>query len=308
MVACWTVAGFVALWALVRLLGLESGYPLVPLISYTPVTCIPALVATGLSALLRQWPAAAVSGVAAVVLVLAVAPRALGGADEDAEGRHLRVMSANIFRGEGKVERLVRLARERDVDILAVQELTSKAAADLSELGIGRLLPHSQLSVQEGVRGSGIYSRYPLMSTGAGELKFKQTRAVVSVAPGLLVEVVSVHPEPPRGPRSIEEWSAGLGALPGANEDRAQLLLGDFNATLDHDALRELIDTGYADAADRTGEGLSMTWPADRSWPPEVAIDHVLLEDGWAVRDFEVLDLPGSDHRPVYAELVIPSR
>jgi endonuclease/exonuclease/phosphatase (EEP) superfamily protein YafD len=292
----------------VRGLGLDGGYPLVPLMAYTPYVCLLGVLVTAACGALRQWGPTALAAVAALALVLAVAPRAIGGPDREAEGRELRVMTANLRFGSGDEETLVRLARERDVDLLAVQELTFEAVAELKRSGLAGELPHAALSSREGVVGSGIYSRYPVRRRlGPGEVDFKQTRAVFSVDPALSLDVVSAHPLPPTGSAGIRTWKAGFAELPGADEPGpAHLLLGDFNATLDHDRLRQLLDTGYADAAERVGEGLKTTWPADRRWPPEITIDHLLLPEDWAVRDYEVLDLPGSDHRPVYAELVIP--
>jgi hypothetical protein len=56
------------------------------------------------------------------------------------------------------------------------------------------------------------------------------------------------------------------------------------------------------------GDGLTPTWPAirasDRYLP--VTIDHVLYDrDRVGVRDFDTLDLPHTDHRTIYAELVL---
>lgn len=86
-------------------------------------------------------------------------------------------------------------------------------------------------------------------------------------------------------------------------------LLGDFNATLDHAELRRLLDTGYRDAAEVAGEGLSLTWPAGRPrLPPLVAIDHLLVDERLAVRRVRVIDVPGTDHRAVFASLSVPRR
>ncbi|MDQ3989728.1 MAG: endonuclease/exonuclease/phosphatase family protein, partial [Actinomycetota bacterium] len=79
-----------------------------------------------------------------------------------------------------------------------------------------------------------------------------------------------------------------------------------FNATLDHPALRGVLDTGYRDAADQVGKGLRATWPTDTPIAPVAAIDHVLVDAGCAVRSFDVLPLPGSDHRALVAEIVLP--
>jgi endonuclease/exonuclease/phosphatase family metal-dependent hydrolase len=87
-----------------------------------------------------------------------------------------------------------------------------------------------------------------------------------------------------------------------------RVLLGDFNATLDHGGLRELIATGYRDAAEVTGQGLVGTWgPYDGDRIPPVVIDHVLADRRIGVRRFAVHGIPGGDHRAIVAELTLPS-
>jgi endonuclease/exonuclease/phosphatase family metal-dependent hydrolase len=93
--------------------------------------------------------------------------------------------------------------------------------------------------------------------------------------------------------------SAGTGGTLG-------VLLGDFNATLDHRELRRVLDRGYVDAADATGEGFRTTWPAGRRFPPEIAIDHVLADRRIAARSLSVHLVPRSDHRAVIAVLELP--
>lgn len=93
-----------------------------------------------------------------------------------------------------------------------------------------------------------------------------------------------------------------------------RLLVGDFNATLDHGALRRLLRRGYLDAADEVGAGLTPTWPSGRATalaafdPPPATIDHVLVERGVAVAAVRVHDVPGSDHRAVLADLRLTPR
>ncbi|HST69513.1 MAG TPA: endonuclease/exonuclease/phosphatase family protein [Solirubrobacterales bacterium] len=97
-------------------------------------------------------------------------------------------------------------------------------------------------------------------------------------------------------------------SLPSTGRGAPWLLIGDFNATLDHSQLRDLLDRGYRDAAEVAGKGLEPTWPAEEwaSRLPAVTIDHVLADRRLGVVDYEVEELPGSDHRPVWAELALP--
>ena len=73
------------------------------------------------------------------------------------------------------------------------------------------------------------------------------------------------------------------------------------------------LDAGYpavplVTAAERMGDGLRPTWPAIRGshrYLP-VTIDHVIYDrDRAGVRDYAMLDLPGTDHRTIYTELVL---
>ena len=83
-----------------------------------------------------------------------------------------------------------------------------------------------------------------------------------------------------------------------------RILAGDFNATLDHTSLRRLIGEGYVDAANETGSGLIPTFR--QWWVPPITLDHVLADTRCGVRRMKVYDLPGSDHRAVFAELRLP--
>jgi endonuclease/exonuclease/phosphatase (EEP) superfamily protein YafD len=111
---------------------------------------------------------------------------------------------------------------------------------------------------------------------------------------------------PPFRPQ-VAAWRGDMRALPRATpQGPVRILAGDFNATLDHAELRRLLDSGYEDAAAEVGAGLRATWPHGRRLPPPVAIDHVLADARCGVREFSVHPIPGTDHRAVVAELVLP--
>src|SRR5256884_4338761 len=58
-VASWLVVGGFAVWALVRVFGLEGGYPFAQLVSFTPYVAGAAVLVPPGALLLRRWPAAA---------------------------------------------------------------------------------------------------------------------------------------------------------------------------------------------------------------------------------------------------------
>ena len=90
-----------------------------------------------------------------------------------------------------------------------------------------------------------------------------------------------------------------------------RLLLGDFNATLDHDRLRDLTERGYREAADVVGAGLTPTWSSARvpllPIGVPITIDHLLVDERIGVGDIGVHDLPGSDHDAVIGRLFVPA-
>jgi endonuclease/exonuclease/phosphatase (EEP) superfamily protein YafD len=305
----WLLVAACAAWAAVRLLGLERGFPLVPLIAFTPLMAVAAVLVAAVVALLRQRAAAVVAAGLAAVLVVTVAPRALGGPTEpDGEaGPRLRVLSVNMHFGTGSPEALVELVRRMRPDALSVQELTPELARALDEAGLGELMPERVADPQPRGPGIGLYSRFQLVPGSApGSRRNPVAVASARVPGGRAVELVAVHATAPLRDR-LGDWRGDLRSLPGATPGGpVRILAGDFNATLDHAELRRLLETGYEDAAAEVGAGLRATWPHGRRFPPPVAIDHVLADERCGVRAFSVHPIPGTDHRAVFAELVLP--
>jgi endonuclease/exonuclease/phosphatase family metal-dependent hydrolase len=121
------------------------------------------------------------------------------------------------------------------------------------------------------------------------------------------VELVCVHPVTPTlGRGGAVPWRAELAVLPPPG-GMPRVLAGDFNATLDHAALRDVLRLGYADAGLQTGNALTPTWgPPGKN--PLFTLDHVLVDRSCAVLEYAVHALPGSDHQSVYAEIQLPER
>ena len=308
---CWALVLPGLGWAVVRGFGLERG-PLVQLLAFTPYVAAWSLIPLALAAALRRWLAAALAAVAALILISVVAPRALAdGGNGSADGPTARVLTANLLAGAADPAALVALVREQRVDLLALQEFTPEAEAALDRLGLAELLPYRQTNPEVGTTGSAVYSRFPLSAGGVrrNEGGFSQAYATVHVAGAPPVVVESAHPAAPYALSMLPAWWADLRAQPPATPGGPlRILAGDFNATLDHAPLRELLSTGYVDAADVTGAGLTGTWcPYDGDLIPPVTIDHVLVDRRIGVRAVSVHPLPGSDHRPVLAELTLPS-
>ncbi|SCG57450.1 endonuclease/exonuclease/phosphatase family protein [Micromonospora halophytica] len=311
MLLCWLAVVPGLAWAVVRLAGLERG-PLVQALAFTPYVAVGSLVPLGLALALRRRGPAVVAALVTLTLVGTVAPRALASGQPDVDGPVLRLLTANLLKGGADARTLVDLVRRHRVDVLAVQEFTPQAQAELDRQGLSELLPHRQLNPEVGTTGSGLYARHPLSDGGfrrnAG-MAFTQAYARVAVPGAAPLRVESAHPAAPYGVEVVDEWFTDLRAQPRATPDGPlSVLAGDFNATLDHAPLRALLDSGYVDAADAAGAGLAGTWgPYDGGPVPPVTIDHVLVDRRIAVRTVDVHPVPGSDHRAVLAELRLPA-
>jgi endonuclease/exonuclease/phosphatase (EEP) superfamily protein YafD len=307
-VGLWLVVVGCAAWALVRLLGLDRvGGPLIPMIAFTPYVAVGTLAVFGLAVAARAWWAVGVAAVSAVVLLLCVLPRSIADGGGAVDGPRLRVLSSNMMIGGAEAGAIVELVRSHGVQLLAVQEFTPEAERALDAAGLSHLLPHRVSYPQPGSGGSGIFSRFPLRDTGLRTLPSGSTQAAATVlVPGATaVSVESAHPCAPLPPDCSR---IDLTAEPLATPDGVvRVLVGDFNATLDHVRLRRLIATGYRDAASVRGRGFTASWPYDeKRWIPGVTIDHVLADRRVGVAGYAVHRVPRSDHRAVFAELVLP--
>lgn len=302
-----------AAFLLARLTGMDTHTPLAQLIAYTPYAAASALATTLITAAARRWRLTVAAVVVVAVYAAVLIPRTL--ADDPAPASAapasgsagLVVMTANVLYGTADADELIAMVRRERPDVLSVQELTDEAVDRLDAAGIAQLLPYRALRAMPGTQGTGLYARTPL--TDDEQLPgtfFVQVRAK-TVHHGIPLDLVAAHPQPPM-PWNTQLWRHELTKLPRAdrNDGAITVLAGDFNATLDHSLLRELLASGYTDAAAAAGAGLVPTWSSlDRGGLP-VTIDHVLVEGGSA-RDVQVFDLSGSDHRVVVARLTLPT-
>lgn len=293
--------------AVVRLFGLDRGWPLIPLVAFTPQFAAALLVLFAVAVAVRARWAAITIGLMCVALAVAILPRALGGADDNAgAGRSFTVLSANAKTGDVQINPLVRLIERTQPEVIALQEATPWVLEELRKAGVTRRYRFSVGRTAWGALGYLTLSRTPLREiTGsglpggeAGEESWPEMRVT-----GTPVLLRNVHPAPPLTPAATARWRRVLSSLP-APRGRMRIIAGDFNATLDHRDLRAVLDRGYRDAGELSGNGLQSTWsvgPVRR-----LVLDHVLIPPQVGVDVYRVLDLPGSDHKAIAVTLRLP--
>ena len=219
-----------------------------------------------------------------------------------ADATPITVMTANVYAGNVPGAALVQAVRDDDVDVLVVVEATASEVTEMVTAGIDDLLPYRIGSASDDdADGTMVFSRTPLgpwapVATGHESWSVELE--------GLTL--FAVHPYSPTVP---SQWRADHEVIAQAAEElQPDLIVGDFNATLDHQPMQDLADDGWRSAAERTNELWQPTWPNNGiirflglPMPSLVQIDHVLVGPQMAAIDVHTVDLPGSDHRAVVA-------
>jgi endonuclease/exonuclease/phosphatase (EEP) superfamily protein YafD len=195
-------------------------------------------------------------------------------------------------------------------DVVVLQELTPVHLRQLVTHGCLDNYPWQAVNAQSGPTGMGLWARTPITEERWLNIDgFPQLRATLSVPGTAPWQLYGVHlPAPVRG--QLVSWSDSFLALRDAvDQDRQHeagpvLLAGDFNATLAHQPMHELLGTGLRDAAVSAHRQWQMTWPnGHRILPRLYRIDHVLVSERIRVVHYQLGRGVGSDHRPLLVEL-----
>ena len=303
LVLCCAVVGIAAVICLGRYLPVPSE-TYVAVISLTPFAVAAAIIAViGLAVIRAKVPALVAGGL--VVLAVLTQAGAFVRDGESSGTTAITVMTSNMRYGNADPEVLIATARDQGADVLAVQELTAKGVTRLQDAGIEALMPYHVLSPGNMGAGTGLYSSYPLSATkelpGYG---FTPVQATAEIN-GQSITVVSFHSKAPLMNGSTAPWENDLAALDTLlpTLPTPAVVAGDFNATRDHVQFRDLLGTGFSDAADDAGAGIFPTFPTDQAVGPFVSLDHVLVSSSLVGNEVESFTIPGTDHRAVVAKV-----
>jgi endonuclease/exonuclease/phosphatase family metal-dependent hydrolase len=278
----------------------------------SPYLTTAAVVALILFGLARRWLLTILAAVLCVTMIGVQLPRYLGPEKVGVPSVAVRVVTANLGYGQADPRSVAELA-STTADVLVLQELTPEAAAGLTAAGLDGMFSHRFINPEERAYGIGVWSRYPIVESqriDGYQMPMLKTRIQV---PGLMFAptVLALHLAAPwvqpldrfrddiaRLPVTLREVSRGAGA-------GAVIVAGDFNATMDMQPFRQLLDAGYRDAGEQVGAGLTRTYPSKPWRRPLIGIDHVLVYNCTATSAATV-DVPGSDHRGLAATIEMP--
>jgi len=226
-----------------------------------------------------------------------------------ASGRpDLVVMTSNLRLGQGDMAAVGHVAVAQDVDVLVLEEVTASAAASM--LGLQRRFPYSAGQAAPGAFGTVVFSRWPLaqvsqlpVSKGGWQMRVRSPHPFWLVA---------LHTSQPLV--DFPKWKSDHAALRAALSklDGPVVAAGDFNATLDHRPMRDLLGLGFSDAARQANAGWQPTWPgagdADGALPfglHVLTLDHVLVSGQLSTVSTSTYGIPRSDHRALVARLAL---
>ena len=298
-------------WPVAALLYLPRAFFALPLLAIAPALWI-----TG-----QRWQLWTQAACAVLVVFPLMGLRLVVPVDRPG-GAVLRVLAWNVKLGRaGEPSSIAREIRSAAPDVVVFVAPSSAALAALSGV-----LPDFRVARLDAFA---VASRHPVRPVrAAAELAtrsgapFAQFRVESPLGP---IEVFAVHPLSPRGAfRSLRGLRTGLlggqarrafiddeerrsRALRSLADEAARspnpvLLAGDFNSPSRSRVFAEAM-RGFRDAFEEAGSGFGYTFPA-RPFLAFLRLDRILAGPGLRFVAFKVGGNGGSDHRPIYADIV----
>lgn len=217
----------------------------------------------------------------------------------------ITVLSSNLLRANTQHDAQLDFIDSVDPDIIGFQEYTN----DWHNVFSNQLTdyPHRVTQPTRGSFGIAVYSKYPIVDGGIENFSQNSTLAanVVIDLGGKLVRVVTVHPPPPTSFHMYNMRNELLNQVASLaeQEDKALLIMGDFNATPWTAHFSNMLSVGKLRNS-RGGHGMNPTWPTN-NFLLQIPIDHILVNSNVAVKHFASEHVIGSDHRTVWSRLEI---
>lgn len=312
---CWgIVAGGVALTA-TRLFDVTRSIRVLVVHGGTPFLYFGVWPVAALAVWRRKWVLSAVAvalvAVHIVVTLPAVWPHATPG--WAATAPKLEVLVANVKADNYTQPEAAARLLAQDADVVVLVEVTDGWVQVLEAAGFGDRYPNRVLQPDSfSARGAAIYSKLPVtagpvIDLGRGR---RAPSAKVQLPGGTSVTVFAMHLVSPYAAAREERWRENfdtvLRTIP--TIEGPFVLAGDFNATRWHRFFGRLLGAGLTDAHERTGHGLTLSWPNDKPKgviPPVMRLDHALMNKTVTALSVRDIAVPGSDHKGFVAELAV---
>jgi len=263
------------------------------------------LLVAGLAVLVRDWKLIA-AAIALLAINVAFALAVLQGAADSAPSgseRAFRVVTFNLWRGNGRIEEVAKFLAEADADAVVLQEVTRPHGETLHEQ-LQAIYPYGA-----GDQHLIILSKHPILAEGQidrpgfppwSALMLRWVRIEVKET---AVELAGVHLARPFYPTLQEEDVERLVSF-ALDHNGPLVIAGDFNMTPWTEKLNRLLRA----AGLRRLNTFRFTWPLE--WKGVPFIPFVVTDNVLASPDFAKIGLRtgprlGSDHRAIIADLAL---
>jgi endonuclease/exonuclease/phosphatase (EEP) superfamily protein YafD len=267
------------------------------------------LIAVLVAAAARSLPVAAVAGVLFVAHLVPLVPLVNQPDQPQGPGAALRVIQFNVLTNNTEIEDAAAWLVEQQPDVVVAQETDRRWTEGLAVGMDGWTLLQTDTARSDNF-GMAVLVRDGVEVTAIEVFDRQSLPAIaVTIAVGSQSALLyAVHTLPPIGVDNVEvaNEQLDLAADVLASHTGPQILVGDLNTSRWGASYRRIEpDLGLRNAAD--GFGLTGSWPSPLWFTGMIGIDHILVSDGIRVDHWEVGPDLGSDHRPVLADLTIPS-
>lgn len=214
----------------------------------------------------------------------------------------IRAMLMNLNASNGHTGQVLESIRTANPDLLLLEEVTPKWAAELAVLEND--YKYRIAEPQEGCFGIMLLSKYPLKNGRVVEIGSAGVPSITADVyfPRGEVSIVGTHPVPPVGGEYSTHRNNQLAALPAIvkAQKNPALLMGDLNTTPWSPHFTRLVrDSGLKNSM--KGFGFQPTWPANLSLM-RIPLDHVLHSPEITIHNRMIGGDVGSDHFPVIVD------
>lgn len=219
----------------------------------------------------------------------------------------LGLVFANINLHNTQLEKVVAWVDQTQPDYVFLAEVSVKNYGQLQDL-LAAEYPFSHHQPGRGVFGMAVFSRDSLVDAvtthdfALAGLPSLEVSAQLADQP---VSLISTHPYPPVTQEFTQRRNQqllGLAAYLGQIKT-SKVLVGDFNTSSFGWTFHALLSEGQM-VDSRVSRGWQGSWPSQNPSWLQITIDHALISSDLAVVERQVGPDIGSDHLPLYLEVV----
>ncbi len=230
--------------------------------------------------------------------------------DLKTSGNQFSILLSNVKMKNRKAQPLLDLISVKKPDLILAMEVDSWWNQELMVLE--NEYPYSQHTINEVAYGMVLYSKLPLKQVEVAYLTHKNVpsfESTITLPNGKNINLHAIHPVPPtqfkKYPDNAGQQENALKKLGKTIEGRKlpTMVAGDLNDVV-WSYVDDLTGTKNILFDVRVGRGFYNSFNAENflmRWP----LDHIFVTKEFQLKNLECLPNIGSDHFPIYAEMVL---